>query len=208
HPWTLADAALEYGRDLTKFWCELPQRLRDPEESEPDIFNEVVQSPRRCQRHHRMLRSYARHDYVELPRILDSVGLGATMEPVVLDVGGGTGTLAKLILEHLQKSHPEVQVLVLDLPEVLAQIEPSAGLWLCEGDLRSEWTVPAVPSMVVMARVLHDFHDSAALEILSNAFQTLKPGGHLIIVEFVLQDDGGSSGGLCDLHLLAVTGGP
>lgn len=41
HPWTLADAALEYGRDLTKFWCELPQRLRDPEESEPDIFNEA-----------------------------------------------------------------------------------------------------------------------------------------------------------------------
>lgn len=40
-----------------------------------------------------------------------------------------------------------------------------------------------MPSMVVMARVLHDFHDSAALEILSNAFQTLKPGGHLIIVE-------------------------
>jgi len=40
--------------------------------------------------------------------------------------------------------HPEVQVLVLDLPEVLAQIEPSAGLWLCEGDLRSEWTVPCL----------------------------------------------------------------
>ena len=47
------------------------------------------------------------------------------MEPVVLDVGGGTGTLAKLILEHLQKSHPEAG------PEV----SQNSSRWRC--DIRS-----------------------------------------------------------------------
>eukprot|EP00438_Fugacium_kawagutii_P015571 Skav229704 [mRNA] locus=scaffold49:66191:71189:+ [translate_table: standard] len=111
HPWTLADAAREYGRELGDFWSDLPGRLRGEDRS-PKVFQEVAASPDRCRSHHRMLRSYARHDYSEVPKLLK-------LDPgsVVLDVGAGSGTLGKLMLEE----HPKAKICLLDLPEVLAR---------------------------------------------------------------------------------------
>ena len=70
---------------------------------------QVVASPDRCQKHHRMLRSYARHDYFEVPKLLQLDSL----EPgnVVLDVGAGTGALGTLILqENPQARPPSIQL--------------------------------------------------------------------------------------------------
>lgn len=70
---------------------------------------QVVASPDRCQKHHRMLRSYARHDYFEVPKLLQLDSL----EPgnVVLDVGAGTGALGTLILqENPQVRAPSIQL--------------------------------------------------------------------------------------------------
>ena len=59
---------------------------------------------------------------------------------------------------------------------------------------------------MVLARVLHDWDDTPALRLLRRARRALPSGGRLFVVEMVLAEDG-SAGGLCDLHLLAVTGG-
>ena len=65
----------------------------------PTVPWQVVTSPDRCQKHHRMLRSYARHDYFEVPKLLQ-------LDPgnVVLDVGAGTGALGTLILQENPKA--------------------------------------------------------------------------------------------------------
>ncbi|RME28502.1 MAG: methyltransferase, partial [Deltaproteobacteria bacterium] len=68
HPWTLAGAAVEYGRRFARKWEALPAALRsDAGWRAPDIFGEVAADRERMATHHRMLMSYALHDYASVP---------------------------------------------------------------------------------------------------------------------------------------------
>ena len=75
---------------------------------------------------------------------------------------------------------------------------------LCAGDLFEPWPVRA--DAIVLARVLHDWQDDKALQILRRAREALAPGGRVYVVELVRPDQG-FGGALLDLHMLAVTGG-
>jgi hypothetical protein len=195
HPCTLADAALEYAGPLRALWGELRRAMRDQGWRPPDVFGEVAADPARVVPHHRMLRSYARHDYPTVPKALRLRG-----DERVLDVGGGVGVLAELLLAE----HPDLQVLVLDRPEVIDQIPRRDGLIGVAEDLFASWSVRA--DAAVLARVVHDWADEDAVRILKNVRGALPAGGRVFLVEMLVSDDG-SFGGLCDLHLLMATGG-
>ena len=200
HPRTLADAALEYAGPMGHLWQALPKSLiQDSSWRAPDIFADVAGTVGRAESHHRMLRSYARHDYSQVPQALALRG-----DERVLDAGGGVGTLAKGILD----AYSGVSVSLLDRPEVLALVDTPTGLRerlnLVPADLFDAW--PLRVEAVVLARVLHDWDDRRAVQILSNARAVLPAGGSLYVIEMLLPEQGGA-GGLCDLHLLMVTGG-
>lgn len=199
HPRTLADAALEYRGRLSSMWQSLPDALRgDSSWRSPNVFAEVAAKPERVEAHHRMLRSYARHDYPEVPSALQLRG-----DELVIDAGGGLGSLA----EALVREYPELRVVILDRPEV---VEEAVRLTVAErvdlraADLFSPWDIEA--DAVVMARVLHDWNDDDARRLLNRAREALPVGGRLYIVEMV-RSESSSAGSLCDLHLLVVTGG-
>lgn len=200
HPWSLAAAALEYSGPLGDLWSSLPEALKAKGNwRAPDIFGDVARDPARRQGYHCMLRSYARHDYALIPE-----ALGLQGNEHVVDAGGGLGALAMNILS----SYPAAHVMVLDRPEVVEQARKSLGSvsglsWL-SGDLFEPWNVRA--DVVTLARVLHDWDDSNAINILSQARTVLSPGGRLFIIE-MLMEERGVSGALCDLHLLMATGG-
>jgi hypothetical protein len=191
HEKTLADAAIEYGEDLLKRWEYLPELIQG-NHREPDIFSAVASDPNRVASHHRMLASYALHDYSGIIPLLPIRG-----ESVVLDAAGGTGTLATL----LQKHFPNTSVYLGDLKSVVAEAQYPNKLEL---NLFSMW--PGSYDVVILARVLHDWGDSDAIKILRNAKQSLRQGGEIYLLEMLL-DQNSSSGALCDLHLLAATGG-
>lgn len=199
HPMSLAGAALEYDGPLGAAWALLPTLLRDPELRPPDPFAATAIDPTRAERHHKMLRSYARHDYAEAPKFMALRG-----DERILDAGGGLGVLAELLRER----HPKVQITVMDRPEVIEQLRASRGnapgVQGVAGDLFGDWPSPF--DAVVLARVLHDWPDAEALKILRHARAVLGVGGRLFILDLVRvpEDPGGS---LCDLHLLCVTGG-
>ena len=199
HPWTLADAAVEYGRYFPRMWEALPAALRGEEGWQPpDIFGEVAADPGRTASHHRMLAGYALHDYGQVPDALDLRGAER-----VIDAGGGLGALAGLLVE----AHPKLRVTVLDRPEVVerAMCAPrSDRVSFREGDLFERWNTEG--DVVILARVLHDWDDASALRLLRHARRALPSGGRLFVIEMVLPD-ASAAGGLCDLHLLAVTGG-
>ncbi|HVG64053.1 MAG TPA: methyltransferase [Hyalangium sp.] len=198
HPLTLADAALEYAGPLRERWQSLSEALQTHSWHPEDIFRQVASSEARRAPHHRMLRSYALHDYLPLlPQIPVSPG------DVVLDAGGGTGALAMLLAQH----HAGAEVIVMDLPGVVAELAASPANAHVRGvgaDLFEPW--PLTANVVVLARVLHDWDDSRAIRLLSHARSALSPAGRLIILEMVL-DEEEPDGGLCDLHLLVVSGG-
>lgn len=197
HPWTLADAAREYAGPLRTLWGSLTNALRDPNWHAPDVFGEVAADPLRVKAHHRMLRSYARHDYPSVSQALQLRG-----DEQVLDVGGGVGVLAEMLLAE----YPKLKVFLLDRPEVLSQAQPRLDdrLQLVSSDLFEPW--PVMADVIVLARVLHDWDDEHALRILCNVRKALPVGGRVFIVEMIISDDG-AFGGLCDLHLLMATGG-
>lgn len=199
HRLTLADAAIEYGRDLSDMWLCLPQALRVGSDwSCKDIFYEIAKNPARVDSHHRMLRSYALNDYEEVPSALMLTG-----DEHVIDAGGGMGVLASMLFRY----YPRLKITLFERPEVIAHMTEDMladGMEILAGDIFKPWLVHA--DVVVMSRVLHDWDDDAALRILKQARDTLSVSGRIFLIEMVMPEDGGS-GSLCDLHLLMVTGG-
>ena len=199
HPWTLAGAAKEYGRFFPRMWEALPRALRfDSGWRAPDVFAEVASDPTRVASHHRMLMSYARHDYGPVPAVL-----GLRGDERVIDAGGGLGALAGLLVE----AYPGLRVAVLDRPEVVGQVAREGQgdrVTFRSADLLSPWEVEG--DVVIFARVLHDWDEAPALRLLRHARRALPPAGRLFVIEMILPEDG-SAGALCDLHLLVATGG-
>lgn len=197
HELTLADAALEYAGPFSEMWSRLPDALRRGSGwTAPDVFNEVARDESRREGHHRMLQSYARHDYGEVCRALNLRG-----DERVIDAGGGLGVLAQLVLA----AHPSIDVTVLERPEVVAQAEQAApGLRWRSGSLFEPWGLEA--DVVLLSRVLHDWDDDDACRILAHARAALPVGGRIFIVEMVIPESS-VAGALCDLHLLMATGG-
>lgn len=195
HPHTLADAAQESAHPLRARWSQLLPALRDTGWRPPDIFHEVAADPVRRATHHRMLHGYAAHDYAPL-----IAHLPVPPGSAVLDAGGGTGALARMLAD----ARPDIAIAVLDLPEVVADLPPHPRITSVPGDLFTPWAATA--DVVVLARVLHDWDDDDAATILRHARAALRPGGTLVALELLLADDH-PGGGLCDLHLRVVTGG-
>lgn len=191
HEKTLADAALEYGEDLLQRWEAMPELIQG-KQCESDIFYEVAADPKRVTSHHRMLASYAVHDYGAIIPLLP-----IQQGQKVLDAAGGTGTVAMLLQAHF----PNSSVYLGDLKSV---VEKSPFPNKLEIDLFSTW--PGTYDIVILARVLHDWADADAIKILQNAKQALTSTGEIYLLEMVLSKNS-SSGALCDLHLLATTGG-
>jgi SAM-dependent methyltransferase len=191
HGKTLADASIEYGEDLLQRWETLPRRIQGSR-LESDIFSAVADDQERVRTHHRMLASYALHDYTEVVPLLP-IEQGHR----VLDAAGGTGTLATLMQSYFTES----SVFLGDLKSVLEQTEFPERLEL---NLFGDW--PGIYDVVILARVLHDWDDADAVRILKNAKQALFPSGEIFILEMLMQESS-STGALCDLHLMAATGG-
>lgn len=194
HPLTLRHAAIEYGGALRRAWQGLGQALRGDVSQSANLFREVAADPERRHGHHRMLQSYAAHDYAGLVERLP-----ITPGDTVLDAGGGSGWLASRIHDSFRGS----RVLLGDLPGVIEDVRID-GVEVLGLDLFEPWTVTA--DVVVLARVLHDWPDEAALSILGRAHGSLRDGGRLAVIELLRPDDG-FAGAQCDLHLLAATGG-
>ena len=179
HPLTLADAAKEYAGTFSQMWRSLPNALRGDRNWEvPDIFREVAQDKGRLESHHRMLRSYARHDYPSVP-----FAFGLQERSISLMPGAGWDDrqpAARLL--------PNLKVTVLDLPEIIEYAqsqhpERQGGLEWRAADLFKPWEVKA--DAVVLARVLHDWDDTPAARFFSRHGPYFRQAENVFVVEMV-----------------------
>ncbi|CAD6342277.1 unnamed protein product [Miscanthus lutarioriparius] len=102
----------------------------------------------------------------------------------LLDVGGGDGSTARTIA----KAFSHVKCSVLDLPIVIADIQPGDGLVdYIAGDMFS--SIPPTDA-IVLKYVLHDWNDDDCVKILDQckkAIRSCKPaGGKVIIIDTVV----------------------
>jgi len=128
----------------------------------------------------------------------------------IVDVGGGHDFLLRALLARA----PEASGVLFDLPEVAAAAvdsradSPPSGppIEIVGGSFFDD--VPAGADLYVLAHVLHDWDDAAAVKILRNCHRAGRPGHALVVVEMLLPDGPGDwLPFLLDLHMLVTNGG-
>jgi 2-polyprenyl-3-methyl-5-hydroxy-6-metoxy-1,4-benzoquinol methylase len=127
----------------------------------------------------------------------------------IMDIGGGDGTLARLIA----RKTPQAKVTVLDLPHVIEgaqerlsddslskQIHFKGGSFL---DI-----VPGPADLCVLKHILHDWNDETALRILANCRDALSDTGRVLVCEMVIAPGPEGLAALAlDIEMLVGAGG-
>lgn len=103
----------------------------------------------------------------------------------LLDIGGGAGAFLAAVAPRA----PALALGLFDLPAVIpraaANLEShglSARVTLHPGSFRAG-PLPPGYDLMTLVRVLHDHDDAPAADLLAKIWQTLAPGGRLLIVE-------------------------
>ncbi|ETE62947.1 Hydroxyindole O-methyltransferase, partial [Ophiophagus hannah] len=109
--------------------------------------------------------------------------------PLICDLGGSTGGLAK----ELISLYPKCTVTIFDLPEV---VEASKNHCLPSEDTQitfhaGDFFKDPFPEadLYILARILHDWTDERCSQLLHKVYQACKPGGGVLIVEMLLDED-------------------
>ncbi|XP_014493649.1 trans-resveratrol di-O-methyltransferase-like [Vigna radiata var. radiata] len=99
----------------------------------------------------------------------------------LVDVGGGTGTMAKVIVE----SFPHVKCIVFDLPHVVAGLEETQNIKYVGGDM-----LEAIPhaGSIMLKWVLHDWKDKECVKILKNCKEAIASDGRVLIIDIVMEN--------------------
>ncbi len=129
---------------------------------------------------------------------------------VVIDVGGGMGSLLRRILT----AHPHVRGILFDQSATVDKARPrfeAAGLAArCDfvgGSFLKQ--VPPGADLCIVKHVLRDWNDEAAGAILRNCNRAIEPGGTLLVIGAVLDPRNGADRivKLVDLELASLLGG-
>ncbi|XP_032082132.1 acetylserotonin O-methyltransferase-like [Thamnophis elegans] len=109
--------------------------------------------------------------------------------PLICDLGGNTDDLAK----ELTSFYPKCTVTIFDRPEV---VEASKNHGLPSEETRitfhaGDFFKDPIPEadLYILARILHNWSDERCLQLLSKVYQACKPGGGVLIVEMLLDED-------------------
>ena len=111
--------------------------------------------------------------------ILDAVRL--SKYDSILDVGGGTGTFARLAAQR----YPGLETSVFDLPQVVASARGNTSeenLKFFGGNMFED-PIPQHHDLISLVRILHDHDDEPVAKLLRRCFDSLPSGGTLMIAE-------------------------
>ncbi|KAG5517485.1 hypothetical protein RHGRI_038029 [Rhododendron griersonianum] len=104
----------------------------------------------------------------------------------LVDVGGGTGTIARII----SGAFPPIKCTVLDLPHVVANLPESGNLSYVGGDMFE--SIPSADA-VLLKWILHDWSDEDCVKILKRCKEAIPSkdnGGKIIIMDIVMDRAG------------------
>lgn len=128
---------------------------------------------------------------------------------VVVDVGGGDGTLITSILH----ANPTIRGILFDRPEIVTgaqeRLEREGLTERCQvvGGSFFEF-VPEGGDLYILSDVIHNWSDEQAITILANCRRAVPGSGRLLLIQQVLPPGNGPAlGMLDDLNMLAVLGG-
>jgi len=196
-----------FGGRMDRAWTGLLDAVRTGKSSYPLIFGrpfweDLEANPRIGESYNQLMEAQSESFGPELAASYDWNGVRE-----VLDVGGGTGTVAAA----LARAFPHLRATVLDLP-VVAQgaTERFAREGLasrCRAVAGSMFDpLPQGADVYLLSLVIGDWADAQAVAVLRRCLEAAGPGGRVLILE-VVQEHGPVSGSGADLLMLVLTGG-
>ncbi|WCJ27113.1 O-methyltransferase family protein [Euphorbia peplus] len=103
----------------------------------------------------------------------------------LVDVGGGNGSLARIISE----SFPSMKCTVLELPQVISNLQGSNNLEFVGGDMFHH--VPSA-DCVLLKLIMHGWSDEECVKILKKCKEAIrrknKVGGKVIVIDLVINE--------------------
>lgn len=176
--------ALRFNADLFGLWARLPDCVRKGAPVLPDnphLGNDPDRTRRFVEGMHSRAGIMARGvlSYLRFPK-------GTRW----LDVGGGPGTFSVKLLEQ----DPSYHATVLDLPPVVAAAAELHAdnpvlqrlAFLC-GDYHTT-PFPGEQDLVLYCGALHQEPEADALALFKRIREALKPGGHLYVIDLMLDE--------------------
>ncbi|XP_020223725.1 probable O-methyltransferase 3 [Cajanus cajan] len=100
----------------------------------------------------------------------------------LVDVGGGTGTMAKAIAQ----TFPQLECTVFDLPHVVANLQGTENLKFVGGDMFE--SIPPADA-ILLKWIMHDWNDEQCVKILKNCKKAIK--SKVIVIDMVVDSEKG-----------------
>jgi SAM-dependent methyltransferase len=176
---------------LYRFWANLTEALQTGEpqnelkSSGHSMFEALYADPERLEQFMRAMAGISAGNFRALAERFDF-----SRYQTVCDVGGATGQLSILLAQR----HPHLRCTTLDLPVV----EPIARRTIEAAGLSGRVTAVAgdffaAPfpraDVITMGLILHDWNLERKLQLIRSAYEALPPGGALIAVENLIDDE-------------------
>jgi hypothetical protein len=124
--------------------------------------------------------------------------------PTIVDVGGGHGRLLSAVLQRAPRSRGvlyDMESVVADAPAFLTAAGVADRCEIAGGSFFD--SVPAGGDAYMLKHIIHDWDDATASQILANVRRAIPPTGKLLLLEWVVPDDGRDSfAKLLDLEML------
>lgn len=176
NPAGLYHACMHWANEHLNAWQHLSHTISTGESSfemlyDKPFFDYIGSHPNKLENYHKAMFEYALDDYCHINEKINFSLLGS-----VLDVGGGFGAMIKVIKQH----RPLLRCGLFDLPEVIKHVD-SKNIELHSGSFFD--TIPPGFNAIILSRVLHDWDDHHAINILSNCNNALNKGGKLFVME-------------------------
>ncbi len=207
HPFSLKSALDLWKDEHLTSWRNVSHSLKTGQAAFDHLFGKgwfdwLKDDPEKNSMYHHALSIYAKRDYQAFCSLID-----LSKHRSLMDVGGSSGTLLVDVLNRT----PHLEGILVDLPNVIQIVKVPDHLKkrmkLISTDFFESWPSFTAES-AILSRVLHDWPDHKALEILKKIHAALTPhaDNRLYIIENILNETSGH-GALLDLNMLVMTGG-
>lgn len=177
--------ALRFNVDLYPLWGRLAQTVREGRPALPHGAH-LGHDPERTRRFVMGMHSRALGMAPLLLPALDLTGVER-----LLDVASGPGTFSRLLAEQRENLH----VTQFDLPPVLevaesltAQSTARSRMRFATGDYHRD-ELPGDHDAALLCGAIHQEDEASATTILRNIRNALKPGGRLLLVDIMLEEN-------------------